>query len=422
LGMYGGMDTDISRQSNRIWFDRLTQDIMVKSASINIFGGDGFTVKIPVQWLTAASPLVKSMLSDLCLCSTISNYVAISVPCATKSSLWLISEMFCSGKSEASQQLGSTLNLMEEIQCILSVLGVDKKFKLKLFRSLSNERNRTKKNSKYPPNPACQPSTNTHPRTDSTSTVKIDFKSNPLKLLAERKRKKPEEINNNERREVVSYDDNIDISSQTKQIDCDNPSIKKLTVNLKNCLDVGIENKAERIKVLKVKSEAQSYICNICGYQFARRATLRKHQRLRRCFSNFHKRFLEPLHKCPWCSKQFRNAGKLEKHLQQAHIDDQPNKINEDKIHCKDIENVDSQIYLSGASDSMSSRVQNDMSESCLESRTRRLDYNAGDVDRYGCGECNYVSKSRSKVKSHCKLKGDNYHLIYMYLDLPALS
>ena len=57
------MDMDISLQSNRIWFDRLTQDIMMKSTSISILGGDGFSVDIPLQWLTGASPMVKSILS-----------------------------------------------------------------------------------------------------------------------------------------------------------------------------------------------------------------------------------------------------------------------------------------------------------------------------------------------------------------------
>ena len=144
------MDMDISLQSNKIWVDRLTQDIMVKSASISILGEDGFSVDIPLQWLTAASPLVMSMLSDLCLCSAVSDSIAISVPSATRSSLWLITEMFSSGKSEASHLLGSTLNLMEDIQSILSVLGVDKKFRPKLFRSVLNEIKRTEKNSKYP--------------------------------------------------------------------------------------------------------------------------------------------------------------------------------------------------------------------------------------------------------------------------------
>ena len=243
-------------------------------------------------------------------------------------------------------------------------------------------------------------------------------------MLAESKLRRPDEVNNNKCREIVPYDDdgNNDISSKTKQDGLNHRSIKKLTVNVKNCLDVGVENKAEGIQILEAKSEAHSHICGTCGYQFARRAYLVKHQRLKRCFVSFHKRYLEPPHKCSWCSKQYRNAGKLAQHLQIAHLNDQSNNVKEDKILCKDIEVLDSKVYLPGTIEEMNSHVQNNLSGSCFGSRTRRLDYNEGDVERYGCGECNYVSKSRSKVKSHCRHKGHNSHLIYMYVDLPALK
>lgn len=322
-------------QNSKYWFEQLTEEVLHHCASVEIVGSDGFSIHIPIQSLTASSPMMCSIISDSCLCSALVKGIVLFIPCATVSSLNLLKELFCSGKIDMKCENGSTLNMLEEIQCILDDLGIDKKFCPKLIRA---ER-KVKKIVVHESVPARtpQPSTSTPQYFDvSHRNQDIKFKKSLRELFTRDKFGNSFRSSNNVDISDGHIHPQLIPSSATNVqeksiIGLNEKMCSKLNVRLNNCLEEDFsEEHAENEELVSVKTEVSDYQCSVCGYYFTRKLALEKHVKRGSCFgSKFSKKFLSPptLHQCPRCSMRYSSTSRLKKHLLKSH---------KEKKHSKD--------------------------------------------------------------------------------------
>ena len=325
-------------QNSKYWLEQLTEEVLDTCASVEILGRDGFSIHIPLQSLTASSPMMCSIISDSCLCSALGKGIVLFIPCATVSALNLLKELFCSGKIDINCKNGSTLSMLEEIQCILDDLGIDKKFCPKLIRAEKKVKKivvHESVSSKTTP-----PITSTPKYFDVTNRNQdIKFNKSIRELFSRDKLDSFQSSNNVDTSDKHKYPKRIPSSATDVQeksiIGLNEKLCSKLNVRLNNCLEEDFkEEHTENEELISVKTEVSDYQCSTCGYYFTRQLALDYHVKRGSCFgSKFSKKFLSPptLHQCPRCSMRYSSTLKLKKHLQKAH---------KEKKHLKERQNV----------------------------------------------------------------------------------
>jgi len=88
----------------------------------HLVGDDKTSISIPIQTIVAISPLMRTMLSEICFCDNVCS--SIYIPWASTSSLKILKEILTTGESSTIARLNETIHVMKDIQCTLQKLGI----------------------------------------------------------------------------------------------------------------------------------------------------------------------------------------------------------------------------------------------------------------------------------------------------------
>ena len=382
-------------QNSEPWLKSLDYSAIQQSIKIQMISGNGESTSIPVQFLTSSSLFLRTIYSDNC-CLSLGNNMSISIPSASISTLNYVVEILTSGEVKMRRGLQPTLEIMKSIQSVMQLLGVNVRFGPKLIRSssASSSSNRNEifnlasdVNEEFASNSALSGEESSFNCLDSSdqngNTIKSSMKRKDIGGLG-----CGEEIN----------DINNDVDSGSEKYSI--VSKKIISPSFNNCSEQ-FDNEA-------------SLKCEKCGYYFSRKGALEKHIRNDACFRFFNKKFLKPaVHKCSKCYLRFRSKDNLIKHQQKYHKELLATSLDETIQNNDYAENDNGTTYSEVT-------VQFDNSPSdivTVNNSDGKLSQDSTDLRYYGCGSCDYINRYKSRVSSHCNVKGHDQSLIYMCYD-----
>jgi len=399
---------DAVLQNSEAWLGTLNDNIMRKCASIQLIGGDGLSTFVPMQFLTATSSFFKSVISDSCSWVALSSDMSVSIPSATISTLQNVVEILYSGEIKMCSGLQSTLEIMEDVQNVLILLGVDIRFGPKVLRSRSKNTWNEEVSSILSSTPFSSP---LKPRPIVSHQGILELSGENLISPLQKGQRKAKQQGLMEMFTEAQVRGNMNEEIENTPLDSyiTRDDVSESGKNVNESFQVEAYS-GEELRNLK---------CHKCGYFFSRKAALSRHIRNKSCLLN------PALRKCFKCSLRFRSMVSLHRHLLKIHKEVYDAACSESSMVNPVLDsscNRDSSITLENSDTAPTNRKKKvELFTDSLVSKRRKTQSKKIGIRMYGCGGCNYVCKFRYRVRKHCSAKGHDLNLLYEFYDLPML-
>jgi len=374
-----------------------------------------------------------------------SSTPSISLPSVTNSALQLLAQILSMGETEDSGGLETTMTNMNELHNIFTLLGMN----VKLCPKLSSSRLAMK----------AVPYGGTFVRDEV-----LMFEDRPLRemeaqnhagLLIKKKSttkkhssrkfqqflKKKENIMRNHFEDEKNVEESCDEFDSSCKVEegFDDVKFKQsgllqdFKVNLVECTSDATFNENAMSKKYVTKGERSLIMCNICGVEVNKYASLRRHYREKHGIQDEKPacKVKKPsVNKCQNCDKKFSFRSSLLKHFKRVH----KNEILPEKRETGSERKVHHQEVLKSKDESAVCTNMEVMNNNCSSKRVECNECEASfhhnsslgkhkrrfhEGKTYGCGVCDKIRAYRGGMLKHCSTSGHDKKLIYLIVDLP---